>query len=162
MVVVTRPVLADPSLYPPPYWGDLEVMEADYLSISFSDHFSLIVTYGLPHALSRHFTPKSKPAFKISPSVVNDEIFINKLEYSMRQWQEVKDNGVEVLQWWEYLVKTGIKQLALARTKELKKQRMGKLNILKLRQVNLTNKVNNMQLNLLAELKLVNLIISEW
>ena len=39
---------------------------------------------------------------------------------------------------------------------------MGKLNILKLRQVNLTNKVNNMQLNSLAELKLVNLLISEW
>ena len=106
------------------HWGDLEVREADYLSISFSDHFSLIVTYGLPHALSRHFTPKSKPAFKISPSVVNDEIFINKLEYSMRQWQEVKENGVEVLQWWEYLVKPAIKKMAYERTKEIKKTKI--------------------------------------
>ena len=64
--------------------------------------------------------------------------------------------------WWEYLVKDGIKQLALTRSKELKKQKMGRLNVLKLRQVNLTNKVNNMQIKHLAELKLVNLLISEW
>mgnify|MGYP002637546871 FL=1 len=144
------------------HWGNLEVREAEYKSISFSDHFCLTIDYGLPYNLSRHLAPKTRPAFKISPLVVNDETFKARLELSMIEWLSVKDNGAEVLLWWEYLVKTGIKQLALARTKELKKQKMGKLNILKLRQVNLTQKVNNMQMNFLAELKLVNLLISEW
>ena len=80
----------------------------------------------------------------------------------MIEWKKVKDNGAEVLLWWEYLVKTGIKKLILSRSKELKKQRMGRLNILKLCQVNVTIKVNNMQIDLLVALKLINLLISEW
>ena len=69
----------------------------------------------------------------------------------MLEWNKVKDDGVEVLLWWEYLVKNGIKQLAITRSKEIKKQNMGRLNILKLWQINLTSKENNMKLNLLAE-----------
>ena len=48
------------------------------------------------------------------------------------------------------------------RSKEIKKQNIGRLNILKLRQINLTHKVNKGQIELLAELKTVNISISEW
>ena len=69
---------------------------------------------------------------------------------------------MEVLTWWEILVKKGIKQLAMTRSKEIKKQKIGRLNILRLRQVNLTHKINIGQINFLAELKMVNILISEW
>ena len=43
----------------------------------------------------------------------------------MVEWQDVKDHGVDVLIWWEKLVKPGIRKLALERSKELKKERRG-------------------------------------
>ena len=106
------------------HWGNLEVREAEYKSISFSDHFCLTINYGLPYNLSRHIAPKTRPAFKISPLVVNDETFKARLELSMIEWLSVKDNGAEVLLWWEYLVKGGIKQLAITWSKEIKKQNL--------------------------------------
>ena len=74
----------------------------------------------------------------------------------------MKDDGAEVLLWWEYLVKGGIKQIAIQRGKELKKLNLGRLNMLKLRQINLTSRVNSNVPNLLTELTMVNLLISEW
>ena len=59
-------------------------------------------------------------------------------------------------------MKKGIKQIALVRGKELKKQRMGKLNLLKIRQAFLTDKVSNNLTNHLTELNVTNLKISEW
>ena len=40
-------------------------------------------------------------------------------------WQQVKSEGVDLLMWLELIVKKGIKQIAMVRGKELKKQRMG-------------------------------------
>ena len=48
------------------------------------------------------------------------------------------------------------------RGKELKKQRMGKLNLLKIRQAFLTEKVSNNLTTHLTELNVTNLKISEW
>ena len=144
------------------HWGELTVRQAEYSSISFSDHLSLVTQYNLPKSLQRLLAPLSRPAFKISPSVVNDDIFNQRLKISMIDWLRVKDAGVEVLTWWEILVKKGIKQLAVTRSKEIKKQNIGRLNILRLRQVNLTHKVNKGQIELLAKLKIVNISISEW
>ena len=80
----------------------------------------------------------------------------------MQGWQQVKEDGAEVLLWWEYLVKGGIKDLARTRSKELKKQNIGRLNVLKLRQCNLNSKINCGQTALLTDLMEVNLLISEW
>ena len=144
------------------HWGEIKVNQAEYLSISFSDHLSLVTQYNLPKSLQRHLAPMSKTAFKISPSVVKDDLFNIRLKTSMQEWTRVLDTGVEVLTWWEILVKKGIKQLAITRSKEIKKQTIGRLNILKLRQANLTHKVNTGQIEFLAELKTVNILISEW
>ena len=73
------------------HWGELQVAEASYHSISFSDHFCLKVHYKLPHQLDRHLAPLNKPAFKISPTVINDETFRLRLE-----WLQVKEDKVEV------------------------------------------------------------------
>ena len=130
------------------YWGEIQVTEAGYNSISFSDHLSLKILYKLPHELDRYLAHLSRPAFKISPSVVNYEVFRIGLEQSMIGWLQVKEEGVEVLLWWEVLVKSGIKHLAITRSKELKKQNIGHLNMLKLRQCNINSKVNDGQTEL--------------
>ena len=49
------------------HWGEITVKQAEYLSISFSDHLSLVTQYKLPKSLQRHLAPLSRPAFKISP-----------------------------------------------------------------------------------------------
>ena len=39
---------------------------------------------------------------------------------AMQGWQQVRQNeNIDLLVWWQYLVKTGIKKLALDRSKEL-------------------------------------------
>ena len=76
------------------HWGELQVLEAVYNSISFSDHLSLMTQYKLPHRLDRHLAPLSRPAFKISPTVVKDETFRLRLKQSMLGWLQVKARGV--------------------------------------------------------------------
>ena len=105
------------------HWGEIQVVEACYNSISFSDHLGLKVHYKLPNKLDQHLAPPSRPAFKISPTIVNDATFRHRLELSMQGWLKVKEDGAEVLLWWEYLVKGGIKNLAITRSKELKKKK---------------------------------------
>ena len=144
------------------HWGELQVLEAVYNSISFSDHLSLLTHYRLPHRLDRHLAPLINPPFKISPIVVNDNSFRQKLKHSMQGWLQVKARGVGVLKWLEILVKPGIKQLAIDRSKEIKKQNMGRLNILKLRQCNINNRINKGENALLTELIEINLLISDW
>ena len=68
------------------HWGSLQVSDAAYHSISFSDHLSLRVTYFLPHKLDRHLVPQSTPSCKIPPSVVNDDLFQTHLKSSMAKW----------------------------------------------------------------------------
>ena len=46
------------------HWGDLTAVEAEYHSISFSDHLSQRLVYTLPSPLDRQIAPKSSPQFK--------------------------------------------------------------------------------------------------
>ena len=52
----------------------------------------------------------------------------------MKEWEEVSKFGVPVLTWWEVLVKLGIRKLAIARSKEMNKNRRGLLNLLIMRE----------------------------
>ena len=79
------------------HWGEITVRQAEYCSISFSDHLSLVTQYNLPKSLQRHLAPLSRPAFKIPPSVVNDDTFNQRLKTLMMEWLRVKDTRVEVL-----------------------------------------------------------------
>ena len=113
------------------HWGPMKTFGAEYISVSFSDHLALKVSYIIPSKLDRGLTPQTKPAYKIPPNVVTDRLFQTRLTESMIGWEQIKSEGV---------VKKGIKQIAQVRGKELKKQRMGKLNLLKNRQAFLTEK----------------------
>ena len=144
------------------HWGGVEVLEASYHSLAFSDHMAHVVKYELPTPINRILSPKSRPCFKVKPSVVTDPIFQARLEEKMREWQIVKDIGVDVLIWWEEMVKPGIKYLAKQRGRELNKERRGLLNLLIVRQAYLTKKVVSGRMQSLEELKHVHLKIEKW
>ena len=64
-----------------------------------------------------------------------------------------------ILQWWEMLVKPGIKRLGIQRSKELGKAKREELNLLLLRQRYLKIKMLTGEHHHLKELKLVHLLI---
>ena len=52
----------------------------------------------------------------------------------MQGWLQVKAQGADLSTWWESMVKGGVRKLAQTRGEEIKNQRLGQLNILKIRQ----------------------------
>jgi hypothetical protein len=145
-------------------WGALAVYEAKYEPVAFSDHHAHVVSLSLPAHLSRITSPKARPIFKIKPEVIRDEKFRAQLAAAMARWNQVKDAGIDVMEWWEVIVKPGIKKLALERGKELNKERRGMLNLLLLQQSYHARKVYNdsSQLLHLAALRTVQLKIKSW
>ena len=55
--------------------GNIDIIDANYVSASFSDHHSLVVKVRLPDLFSRLLSPKTKPFFKARPEVVRDPLF---------------------------------------------------------------------------------------
>ena len=80
----------------------------------------------------------------------------------MLDWQEVNDLGLDILSWWEIMVKPGIKKLAIQRSKELNREKRGELNLLLLRQAYLIRQLQKGQLQLLWELRAVQADITTW
>ena len=143
-------------------WGVLQVVEARYVPVAFSDHMAYIVTISLPDPSFRMISPRSRPLYKINSEVICDELFQERLRDSMLDWQGVKDLGLEVLIWWEVVVKPGIKRLAIQRSKELNKEKKGELNILLIRQAYLGKKLLSGDFSQYAELRAVQIAIDEW
>ena len=56
--------------------------------------------------------------------MVDDEQFKQQLQVSMMDWLQVKEDGADIMLWWDSMVKGGIKYLAIQRGKELKKQQI--------------------------------------
>ena len=144
------------------HWGDIAPTESRYVSLAFSDHFGLLTSFSLPDQMSRLLNPRSRPFFRTRPEVVVDRDFIESLEEKMSEWKAVKDQGVDVLIWWEKLVKPGIRRLAITRGKEMNRDRRGFLNLLLVRQAYLTSKVQHGHLSKLTDLKHVHLLIEQW
>ena len=128
-------------------FGDLHVLEAKYVPLAFSDHFSHIVRISLPDPLSRILSPKCRPSFRLRPEIVRDYKFKQRLREAMVDWQRVKSFQGEIgpLQWGEFLVKPGIKKLGIQRTKEINKAKGEELNLLLLRQLYITKKIQEGQ-----------------
>ena len=70
--------------------------------------------------------------------------------------------GLDVLLWWDIMVKPGIKKLAIHRSKQLNLEKRGKLNLLLIRQAYLSNKLQSGDFTKYAELKTVQLDIEAW
>ena len=134
------------------HFGDLSIVDAKYLPIAFSDHFSLVV--------------KSRPTFKLTPKIIQNILFQDGLREAMLSYNRVRDfqgsQSFGILQWWELLVKPGMLKLGLERSKEINRERREILNLLILRQIYLTKKVKLGHFNKLGELKTVHLLIEQW
>ena len=144
------------------HWGELRAAEAEYHSISFSDHLSQRLIYTLPSPLDRQVAPKSKSQFKIPPEVVNDPDFKEKLSQNIDTWNQVLEAGADPMTWWQHLVKKGILQLAREHKREMNKERQGQLNLLLVRQAYLTSKLLKGDLSYYTALEEVKLRISKW
>ena len=93
--------------------------QAWYLPVAFSDHFGLITKMSLTDPLAKILSPKCRSQFRLSAEVIKDRLFKERLDLAMDSWQGSSNLGV--LQWWELLVKPGIKRLGIERTKEIGK-----------------------------------------
>ena len=80
----------------------------------------------------------------------------------MKDWENVRKFGVDILTWWEVLVKPGIRKLAIERGKELSREKKLILNLLTMRQSHLTRKIQAGEINWLPALKEVQLRIEDW
>ena len=133
-----------------------------YVGVAFSDHQAYIVKIKIPGISSKITSPKSRPQFKAKPEVVKDPIFYKRLQLIFPQWLEVRQAGLELLPWWEIIVKPGIKSLLIERGKELNRDKTGQLNLLLLRQAYLVAKLQAGNTGRLAELKQVQTEIQAW
>ena len=147
------------------HFGRMTVTEAKYLPLAFSDHFAYIIKISLPEPLSKILSPKSRPSFRLKPEVILDVVFTERLAEAMEAWNRVKTfQGVDTdtILWWELLVKPGIKRLGIQRSKELNLERREELNLLLLRQVYMVRKMQQGQMDRMAELKTIHLLIEKW
>ena len=126
------------------YYGGLVILEAYYVGVAFSDHFSLVVKIILPENMTKLVSPKCKPFFKSKPDVIQDEVFLTRLKLNYQLWQEVKTSTcLGILDWWEIIVKPNIKKLLIERGRELTKQKNGELKLLLIRQAYLVRKLQS-------------------
>ena len=144
------------------HYGDININSAAYLPLAFSDHHAHVVSIILPNPFARLMCPESYPSFRIKAEVVQDEAFQSQLAEAMLGWQAVRSYGLDTLQWWEHLVKPGVKKLAQKRGREMSREKHEELNLLRLRQGYLNRKLMNGQNWRLTELKAVHVSIENW
>ena len=118
-----------------------------YLPLAFSDHFAHIVKVKMPDQLARLCSPQSRPQFKVREEVARDQEFQERVQVAMEEWEQVRQEGLPVLAWWEMIVKPGVKKIAMERSKQINETRKSQLNILLLRQAYLVKKIQTSQAN---------------
>ena len=147
------------------HFGDnVTVKKAKYIPVAFSDHFSLVVDLNISGHSKSFISPKCRPLFKMKPEVILDKEFKARLKDAMKSWELVKGSGNEddILRWWEYLVKPGVRKIALERTKEINSSKREVLNLLLIRQAYVTSKLKQGCLSVLGELFYIHNLIENW
>ena len=149
------------------HYGDMVVEEAQYLPVAFSDHFAHLIKFSLPNNLAKIVSPKCRPSFRMRAEVIKDAVFKERLAEAMQRWGRVRqfqgrEGGSGTLQWWDLLVKPGIKKIALNRTKEINIGKNEEMNFLLIRQAYLTMKIQKGETNKLGDLQAVHYLIESW
>ena len=122
-----------------------------------------MVSYSITLSVQTTTCPKAKPVFKISYNVIDDEIFRKQLKECMNHWKHLLVTfRYNVLDWWELLVKPGIRKLAITRSKEINKSRRGRLDFLNILLINEVGKLKCGVPGALAEVRKVQKLIDEW
>ena len=146
------------------YYGEgISPLSSTYQAVAFSDHLSLIISVKIQNIVKNRDCPKSRPFFKISPTVVNDPEFKERLEYAIKKWVEIKEKfNHNHMDWWEGIVKPGIRKMALTRSKEINKSRRGQLNLLLLQQTFFLSRFKKGNKDALISLKETQNLINNW
>ena len=87
---------------------------------------------------------------------MQDKLFKIRLEKEMMEWKQVMERGLAVMQWWEWIVKPGIRRLAIQRSKELNQLKRSRMNCF------YTKELQAGSLSRLAQLRQVQTEIQEW
>ena len=147
------------------HWGEISILSAEYIPVAFSDHFGHIVKMKVPDPLSRLICPKSRPIFKVKEEVAFDREFQDRVKSSMEEWGNV-DHSLPIFQWWELVIKPGIRKIAMDRSKQINIERRSRLNLLILRQTYLVKKIRASHQGdwskWLAELSVIQFQINDW
>ena len=63
--------------------------------------------------------PKPKLLFKIKPRIVDDKDFQNGVKEHLKFFSKLRNKyNYNLIEWWESMIKPGIKNLAILKTKE--------------------------------------------
>ena len=95
----------------------MSVTKSEYIPVAFSDHFGLVVEAKVPFKLSQQIR-KGGP-FKIKNDVACDPDFKKSVAASITVWKEMLNYGLDIITWWEIVVKPGIRRLAMERAKSI-------------------------------------------
>ena len=114
-------------------WGNLTVIDAEYLPVSFSDHFAHVVTFeNFSETTNSKSKQKRRSIYKIKHHIVEDNDFQEKVKKEFPNWLSLQE-GLCPIFWWEEVVKPGIRSIALSRERELNAQRRRKIAALQFR-----------------------------
>lgn len=146
------------------HWGEVEVLSAEYVPAAFSDHLGFLVEVRVPSIGTDQVVSRGLPFLKINDDVTKDIIFKQQVAEAMENWKVMKDQGLEVLTWWELVVKPGLREIALNRSKVMNRERRGELNMLLIQQAYLVKKLcsGTNSLSILTDLSCVQASIREW
>ena len=140
-------------------WGQVNILSSEYAGAPFSDHMMHIVKVEFDSSILPA-EPIYKPYFKINPEIAKDDEFKAKVKEISEGWLKSK-YLIPLLQWWD-LLKKDVRQAAKIIQKKKALQKKSKLNYLMLAQAHLSKKVSTGNLDLLPQLKEIQLQISNW
>ena len=146
-------------------WGDVAVIKSEYVPVAFSDHLGLTTEVKLSgHVSTDACIPKRVMNMKISNEVACDKVFKDRVAEAFPLWEEILKNGLDILTWWELVIKPGVKEIAVERTKEINRDKKGELNMYLVKQAYLVKRLRTINLNAkdLTDLKTTQLKICQW
>ena len=99
--------------------------KSEYVPIAFSDHFGLITEIKLSGPVTDVSIPRHVKKMNISNEVACDNIFKNRVARAFPVWEEIFKNGLDVLTWWELVVKPGVREIAIDGNREIIRDKKG-------------------------------------
>ena len=107
-----------------------------------SDHMLLEATLELNINFRKLKMPKPKIPFKMRQEIIDDVDFQNEIKEKIDFWNFLRfQYSYDIVEWWELMVKPGIKDIAIEYTKNRNKSNMGYLNFLFMKQLHFSKKV---------------------
>ena len=137
--------------------------KSTYHPVAMSDHFMLEVNYILQEPFNLFYIPKPKLPFKIKPEIVNDPDFVLEIQENIQIWKNLWElYKYDILDWWEFMIKPGIRRIAIKYSRIINKRKNGRLNLLLLKQIHFCKMLRSGKNEFYVKLKSINLEIKNY